>query len=101
MGILVTDDIEYAKQVGDEVFKATKEAEKKMKDAQDEEERKKAEEEQKASGSSEHQMKMLMKRTLMIQKNQRKRRLTTSYRCKQRCCNIIYYRVCDRRFPPV
>jgi len=51
--ILVTDDIEYAKQVGDEVFKATKEAEKKMKDAQDEEERKKAEEEQKASGSSE------------------------------------------------
>merc|ERR1711890_4394 len=50
---LITDDIDYAKAQGDEVFKATKEGEKKMKDTQDEEERKKAEEEQKASGSSE------------------------------------------------
>jgi len=47
---LITDDIDYAKAQGDEVFKATKEGEKKMKDTQDEEERKKAEEEQKAAG---------------------------------------------------
>jgi len=51
--ILITDDIELAKSQGEEVFKATKEGEKKMKDAQDEEERKKAEEEQKAAGDGE------------------------------------------------
>merc|ERR1712055_1105092 len=51
--ILITDDIDLAKAQGDEVFKATKEGEKKMKDAQDEEERKKAEEEQKAAGDAE------------------------------------------------
>merc|ERR1712055_542321 len=51
--ILITDDIELAKSQGEEVFKVTKEAEKKMKDSQDEEERKKAEEEQKAAGDGE------------------------------------------------
>lgn len=47
---LITDDVEHAKKVGEETFGATKEPEKKMKDAQDEEEKKKAEEE---TGNSE------------------------------------------------
>jgi len=48
--ILITDDIEHAKAVGKELFTATKDAEKAMKEAADEEERKKAEEEEKAAG---------------------------------------------------
>merc|ERR1712135_87377 len=43
--VLITDDAAEAKKIGDELFKATSKAEKKMKDAQDEEERKKMEEE--------------------------------------------------------
>merc|ERR1712200_318376 len=39
--ILITDDAAEAKKIGDELFKATSKAERKMKDAQDEEERKK------------------------------------------------------------
>lgn len=46
---LVSDDPEEAKKIGEETWGATKEAAKKMKDAQDEEERKKAEEEAKAA----------------------------------------------------
>merc|ERR1712200_299153 len=46
--VLITDDAAEAKKIGDELFKATSKAEKKMKDAQDEEERKKMEEEAKA-----------------------------------------------------
>merc|ERR1711973_258455 len=46
--ILITDDAAEAKKIGDELFKATSKAERKMKDAQDEEERKKMEEEAKA-----------------------------------------------------
>jgi len=44
---LITDDPEHAKKVGEETFGVTKDAEKKMKDEQDEVERKKAEEEAK------------------------------------------------------
>merc|ERR1711863_190562 len=47
--VLITDDIEAAKAQGDELWKATSEAEKKMKEAQDEEEKKKADEEAKNS----------------------------------------------------
>jgi len=43
--VLVTDDAEYAKKVGEETWAVTKEGEKKMKEEQDEEEKKKAEEE--------------------------------------------------------
>lgn len=43
--VLITDDPEYAKKFGDDVWKPTVEGEKKMKEAQDEEERKKAEKE--------------------------------------------------------
>merc|ERR1719423_494742 len=50
---LVTDDAEEAKKIGDETWGAIKEAEKKMKDEQDEEERKIAEAEAKAAGESE------------------------------------------------
>lgn len=49
---LITDDIEEAKQIGEETWGATKDEAKKMKDAQDEEERKKAEEEAKAAEDS-------------------------------------------------
>merc|ERR1712168_1167805 len=44
---LITDDVEEAKKIGDETWGVTKDAEKKMKDDQDEIERKKAEEEAK------------------------------------------------------
>merc|ERR1712072_468553 len=47
--VLITDDIEEAKKQGDDLWKATSEAEKKMKEAQDEEEKKKADEEAKNS----------------------------------------------------
>merc|ERR1712126_352533 len=47
--VLITDDIEAAKAQGEELWKATSEAEKKMKEAQDEEEKKKADEEAKNS----------------------------------------------------
>merc|ERR1711881_629790 len=45
--ILVTDDIEEAKNQGEDLWKVTSEAEKKMKEVQDEEEKKKADEEAK------------------------------------------------------
>merc|ERR1719318_2059873 len=45
--IIITDDEKTAEQHGDETWGKTKDAEKKMKDAQDEEERKKKEEEEK------------------------------------------------------
>ena len=45
--ILVTDDIEEAKKQGEDLWKVTSEAEKKMKEVQDEEEKKKADEEAK------------------------------------------------------
>lgn len=41
--VLVTDDVEKAKEIGEETWGATKEAEKKMKEEQDEEEKSKAE----------------------------------------------------------
>ncbi|XP_059172278.1 calreticulin-like [Physella acuta] len=44
---LITDDIDYAEQFGKETWGKTKDAEKKMKDDQDEEERKQREEEEK------------------------------------------------------
>merc|ERR1739844_343547 len=47
--VLITDDVEAAKKQGEELWKATSEAEKKMKEAQDEEEKKKADEEAKNS----------------------------------------------------
>lgn len=46
---LITEDVDYAKKVGEETFGATKDPEKKMKEAQDEEQKKKAEEETKNS----------------------------------------------------
>ncbi|XP_071537066.1 calreticulin [Panulirus ornatus] len=46
---LISNDIEEAKKVGQDTWGATKDAAKKMKDAQDEEERKRAEEEAKAA----------------------------------------------------
>ena len=48
--VLITDDAEHAKKVGEELWAVTKDAEKKMKDEQDEEERKKAEAEAKEKG---------------------------------------------------
>ena len=45
--ILITDDAAVAKKAGEDLWAATKDAEKKMKDEQDEEEKKKAEEEAK------------------------------------------------------
>merc|ERR1719495_2775767 len=42
--VLITDDKDHAKKVGEELWAVTKDAEKKMKDEQDEEEKKKAEE---------------------------------------------------------
>ncbi|XP_013397065.1 calreticulin-like [Lingula anatina] len=51
--ILITDDEDHAKKVGDELWGVTKEAEKKMKDKQDEEERKKREEEEKKAKEEE------------------------------------------------
>merc|ERR1712077_79082 len=51
--ILITDDIEEAKKIGDETWGVTKDAEKKMKDEQDEEEKKKAEEEAKNAEDEE------------------------------------------------
>merc|ERR1712179_551955 len=49
--ILITDDIAEAKKIGDETWGATKDAEKAMKDEQDEVEKKKAEEEAAAAGA--------------------------------------------------
>jgi len=46
--VLISDNIEEAKAIGEELYKETSKAEKKMKDAQEEEERKKMEEEAKA-----------------------------------------------------
>jgi len=51
--VLITNDPAEAKKVGDELWKATAEAEKKMKEAQEEEERKKLEEEAKAKKEKE------------------------------------------------
>ena len=45
--ILITDDVDYAKEVGDSLWGKTKEPEKQMKEKQDEEERKQREEEEK------------------------------------------------------
>merc|ERR1712121_546639 len=50
---LITDDPEHAKKVGEETWGATKDAAKKMKEAQDEEDRKKAEEEAKAAAADD------------------------------------------------
>jgi len=50
---LISDDPAEAKKIGEETWGATKDAAKKMKEAQDEEERKKAEEEAKAAGDAE------------------------------------------------
>ena len=43
--VLITDDVDHAKKVGEETWGETKDPEKKMKEEQDEEEKKKAEEE--------------------------------------------------------
>jgi len=51
--VLITDDPEYAKKFGEEVWRPTFEGEKKVKEAQDEEERKKREEEAKSVKESE------------------------------------------------
>lgn len=51
--ILITDDVEFAEQVGTETWGATKDPEKAMKDKIDEEERKKAEEAAKAAKDAE------------------------------------------------
>jgi len=51
--ILITDDPEEAKRIGDETWGATKDPEKKMKDEQDEEEKAKAEAEQKNAEDDE------------------------------------------------
>jgi len=51
--VLITDDVAKAKEVGDEVWKALKDAEKTMKDEQDEAEKKKAEEEAKNANDKE------------------------------------------------
>merc|ERR1712241_1176021 len=51
--VLITDDAEHAKKVGEELWAVTKDAEKKMKDEQDEAEKKKAEEEAKSAGDDE------------------------------------------------
>merc|ERR1712170_134569 len=44
--ILITDDVEEAKKIGEETWGVTKDAEKKMKDEQDAEEKAKAEEDE-------------------------------------------------------
>ena len=44
---MITDDVDYAKEVGDSLWGKTKEPEKQMKEKQDEEERKQREEEEK------------------------------------------------------
>jgi len=51
--ILITDDVEEAKKIGEETWGQTKDAEKKMKDEQDEEEKAKAEAEQKNAEDEE------------------------------------------------
>ena len=51
--VLITDDPAKAKEVGDEVWKSLKDAEKTMKDEQDEAEKKKAEAEAKTSDDKE------------------------------------------------
>jgi calreticulin len=51
--VLITDDAVHAKKVGDEVWAVTKEAEKKMKDEQDEAEKAKAEEDAKSADLDE------------------------------------------------
>merc|ERR1711981_901738 len=51
--VLITDDVEEAKRVGEETWGQTKEPEKKMKDEQDEEEKKKAEAEAAANAEDE------------------------------------------------
>jgi len=53
--ILITDDEDHAKQVGEETWAVTKAGEKKMKDEQDEEERKKREEKEKESKDKEEE----------------------------------------------
>ncbi|PNF17706.1 Calreticulin [Cryptotermes secundus] len=53
--VLITDDPEYAKKVGEDVWKPTFEGEKKVKEAQDEEERKKREEEAKSIKENEEE----------------------------------------------
>jgi len=45
--VLITDDVDFAEQVGKDTWGVTTDAEKKMKDDQDEEERKVREEEEK------------------------------------------------------
>merc|ERR1711902_35602 len=50
---MITDDPAAAKKAGEDLWAVTKEAEKKMKDAQDEEERKKADEEAKKDEDDE------------------------------------------------
>merc|ERR1719278_504201 len=56
--VLVTDDPEHAKKVGEETWAVTKEGEKKMKEEQDEEEKKKAEEEAANAVTKEGEKKM-------------------------------------------
>ncbi|XP_049780722.1 calreticulin [Schistocerca cancellata] len=51
--ILITDDPDHAKQVGEELWRPRSAGEKKMKEQQDEEERKKREEEEKSSKKDE------------------------------------------------
>merc|ERR1711953_1644001 len=51
--ILITDDVDFAKEFGDSTWGKTKDPEKKMKDEQDEEDRKKREEEEKARKEEE------------------------------------------------
>ncbi|XP_074640675.1 calreticulin-like [Tubulanus polymorphus] len=55
--MLITDDEKYAEEFGNETWGKTKDAEKKMKDAQDEEERKKQEEEDKKAKEEEEKNK--------------------------------------------
>merc|ERR1739848_431569 len=51
--LIITDDPAAAKKAGEDLWAVTKDAEKKMKDAQDEEERKKADEEAKTAEDNE------------------------------------------------
>jgi len=51
--VLITDDADYAKKVGDDTWGVTKDAEKSMKEKQDEEEKKAREEEEAARKESE------------------------------------------------
>jgi len=55
--VLLTDDEKYAEEFGNETWGKTKDAEKKMKDAQDEEEKKKREEEDKKAKEEEEKNK--------------------------------------------